>query len=519
MSKRSADRQLSKDDPASDREESGDAADEMEQQGGTWQPASQQAMQGRTIVKARRKAISAPTGVAMPAFNFGATMPPTTPMVAPPAAPAKPADATTTTAATPAVATVAAPTAAAASPSAAGWKCELCDTENEAGLAQCSVCDTAKPATSEAAAPTPKPAPAAPASTTSAAPATTDSAATSSSSAASSSSTAASTSTAAAAPTSVFGSSSTSNGTPSGFSSFATTTPAIFGAGSTSAAPSTFSFGLSEASASPSTFGSVPSFASFSSFGSVASGEGAKGGFFAAAAAAPTVQFEPSSAEHLLTNNEETKAEFKHATAEKTGEENDEVHLKMPTKVYQLRSVPIVADVHVEGEVNAAAAASSGAAPQPAAAAAPAPEVKTQTKYVEIGSGELHVNSVEDQSTKKTRARMVLREDRTKRNVLNAPLFTGMVYKMEGEKFLKMMSLDLDGKLATFLLKVSGGDSDTSASAGGGIGLTCLSFFGGCCSFFVLPSSPSSLCVQFKEKGQAEDVMRAIETCLDIIKS
>ena len=199
---------------------------------------------------------------------------------------------------------------------------------------------------------------------------------------------------------------------------------------------------------------------SFASFGSVA-GEAKTGGFFAGAAKgdAPKVQFEPSSSEHLLTTDE-TKAEFKHAIAERTGEEDDSVHLRVATKVFQLKDVPIVADVHVEGEVNAAAAAVAGsaAASTPASSSsttATETPVKTQTKYVEIGSGELHVNSVEDKTTSKTRARMVLREDRTKRNVLNAPLFTGMVYKLEGEKFVKFMSLDLDGKLSTFLLKVS----------------------------------------------------------------
>jgi hypothetical protein len=48
----------------------------------------------------------------------------------------------------------------------------------------------------------------------------------------------------------------------------------------------------------------------------------------------------------------------------------------------------------------------------------------------------------------------VLREERTKRSVLNAPLFINMIYTLQGDKYVKFHSLDLDGKLATFLLKV-----------------------------------------------------------------
>ena len=62
-----------------------------------------------------------------------------------------------------------------------------------------------------------------------------------------------------------------------------------------------------------------------------------------------------------------------------------------------------------------------------------------------------------------------MREDRTKRSVLNAPLFDKMVYELQGEKMLRFNSLDLDGKMAAFTLKVSentekadGGRSDHS---------------------------------------------------------
>lgn len=145
-----------------------------------------------------------------------------------------------------------------------------------------------------------------------------------------------------------------------------------------------------------------------------------------------------------------------------------------------MKDIPVVSEAHIESEVTAAATGAPASATAPAAGAAatatPAAPTKTITKFVEIGTGELHVNTVDDPSTKKTRGRLVLREDRTKRNVLNAPIFVSMVYKLETDKFVKFHSLDLDGKMATFLLK-------------------------------------------FKEKSQAQEVMNTIEFCLDMIKS
>ena len=61
-------------------------------------------------------------------------------------------------------------------------------------------------------------------------------------------------------------------------------------------------------------------------------------------------------------------------------------------------------------EVDAASAAggaAKAAADKTAAAAADGEPERTEMKYVEIGSGELHVNSVQDPATGKTRARLV----------------------------------------------------------------------------------------------------------------
>ena len=80
-------------------------------------------------------------------------------------------------------------------------------------------------------------------------------------------------------------------------------------------------------------------------------------------------------------------------------------------QVFQLKQVPIVkAAPEAISEVDAASAAGGAAKPaadKPAAAAADGEPERTEMKYVEIGSGELHVNSVQDPATGKTRARLV----------------------------------------------------------------------------------------------------------------
>lgn len=368
---------------------------------GTWKPASDSVIAGRTIVKARRKGISAPTGVAMPAFNFGATMPTTTTTAVATATTTEAAKTTEAADATPAKETASEAAATTTPAAAAGeWACPVCETANKPDAAKCSVCDEANP--TAAAATTPAAAEAAPVAPSSsaadAAPAVKESEPEKEKEAA------------APAATTVFGAA-TNAASPFGFGSV-TSTGNVFG--SSSSTEGTFSFGSGEASASPLTFGSVPSFGAagfafsggFQSFGSVAQSN--SGAAFGETGAAPAVSFEASSAQTLQATTDEVRDEFKGKAADKTGEEDDEVHLRMPTKVYQMKEVPIVVEAHHEGEVTAAVAAVAGTA-TPAAAEKPVAPVKTETKYVEIGAGELHVNTVEDPNTKKTRARMVRR--------------------------------------------------------------------------------------------------------------
>ena len=390
MSKRSADRQITKDDPT---EEEGAAEGEEQQmeEGGTWRQASTAQLAGRVIVKARRKGISAPTGVAMPAFNFGATMPTTA--ATPPAA----------AAAAPAAASEAAPLNAlqklAAAQAASSWACPTCDTNNKLSDSVCGACEQPNPnapASSPSAAAAAAPAPvsaftfgSAPAAAAAATPVAATEAPVEN----------ALTRLAAkqAAESWECGTCMTNNkmtaatcgaceeprpaGLGNGAAATATeaapaaafTAPVAFSFGApaassaaTAAAPATFSFGAGEASATAATFGSVPSFsfggslggAAPVSFGSVASGAAAT---FGAAAAVSAPQFEISSAEALQSANSELNTQFLNKSKESTGEENDQVHLKVLTKVFQIKKVPIV-KIAPElqhgptGEVTAAAA-------------------------------------------------------------------------------------------------------------------------------------------------------------------
>jgi len=145
------------------------------------------------------------------------------------------------------------------------------------------------------------------------------------------------------------------------------------------------------------------------------------GGTFATAN--PT-SFEPT--EQLATGGDQTKEEFKNKAPEPSGTENDSTIFRMPTTVYLLSKV--------EGK------AEDGG------------EQKEATmKFVENGEGELRVNTIQDGS--KRLARVVLRVEKTQRLVLNAPLFKGMTLGLQGDKYVKFCSNDLEGKAAVYLLR------------------------------------------------------------------
>eukprot|EP00808_Paulinella_micropora_P001147 g26871.t1 len=85
-------------------------------------------------------------------------------------------------------------------------------------------------------------------------------------------------------------------------------------------------------------------------------------------------------------------------------------------------------------------------------------------KFVEIGNGDLYINTYDEEG--KMKARMVLRAERTQRLVLNCPVFKDMVHEAQGDKYVKFMSNDLDGKLQLYLLKVGNKAAVTSVLNG-----------------------------------------------------
>jgi len=69
----------------------------------------------------------------------------------------------------------------------------------------------------------------------------------------------------------------------------------------------------------------------------------------------------------------------------------------------------------------------------------------TDMKWVECGSGELHVNKkVSSKDGGKISARLVLRTEKTARLVINAPLFAAMGINVQNEKFIRFVSLCAD---------------------------------------------------------------------------
>lgn len=111
--------------------------------------------------------------------------------------------------------------------------------------------------------------------------------------------------------------------------------------------------------------------------------------------------------------------------------------------------------------------------------------------------------------------------------MLNAPLFVGMSFKLEGDKYVKFFSLDLEGKMATFLLKVNTPTRTTSGTKRGHASPSKLRRLG--CGFMPMQPllTPLSLSrslllalvrAQFKEKDEAEQVLRTMQTCIDLIQ-
>jgi len=251
-----------------------------------------------------------------------------------------------------------------------------------------------------------------------------------------------------------FGSGNDSNPTDSVKNSSDASNGNIFTFGSGDDKPAESAKGFSFGSAAANTPASGFSFTSSDTFtfGSGSPGSVAWGGkttSYAWGGSAPTsttdsstestekssVLFQFSTHQSLVKSTENTseKSAFQPIEDQKSGEEKDKLLHKIHTKVYTLKQVPIVKPTEI-GDMK------KDASPP-----------KMKDKYVESGSGDLRINVREDDG--KTQARMVLRVDKTQRLVLNAPIFPEMLFNIEGEKYIRFTSNDLNGDSAVFLLR------------------------------------------------------------------
>lgn len=416
MSKRSADNQLTKDEYEAQQDE-----ETLEQnESGTWKSASEEKLKTRQIVKARRTGATTttnnePAAPALPKFSFASSTI---------ATPAPAADVQTTTQ----TVTTEAPVAAAprtladllAAQASQGWECPTCEVRNKFTLAKCAACDTARPAEFDEQGGAPKAeekkddAPkftfGVPASTASAPAAN------------------GANSAPAFANTFSFGSS-TNSATPFTFGKPITGESAgsLFNPFASVAAAST------DASKATFTFGSSSDKSNLASFQSVASTSETKSDFTGSDAP----QF-PSTAS--LEASAGPNEEFKGKQAESSGEEKDEIQHRQQCKVFTMK---VVADAVADDKADdAKSSTASTAQPQP--------------KWVEIGSGELHVN-IYVGSNEKRMARLIMRTDKTHRLVLNTPLVPSLAHSftLQGDKYVKIASIDPETtNLVQYLFKV-----------------------------------------------------------------
>jgi len=224
------------------------------------------------------------------------------------------------------------------------------------------------------------------------------------------------------------------------------------------APPSGFSFGAESSSSSeaplftfsgdnaqfsfsadtPFTFGAGFGDAGAMSFGSVAS-ETDKDAFKASGDANAFDE----SASAPADASSETSAVFKGRQAEVTGDEEDVVVYKTMCKVFQLAKV----EPAQESELPVDEDDKEKQKPKEDKAKT---EEGAKMSFQERGTGELNVLTREKDG--KHTSRLLLRANQTHRLVLNAPIYQGIKATLE-EKFVRMVSMDLDQKMSTFLLK------------------------------------------------------------------
>lgn len=133
-------------------------------------------------------------------------------------------------------------------------------------------------------------------------------------------------------------------------------------------------------------------------------------------------------------------------SAEASGEENDTILCKQHTRCYKMCTVEKIVEVQPDEKPNTTNNTSSSSK------SGSSDSASTETKWLQIGEGELHVNLLPPHNDKQL-ARFVLRTDKTQRLVLNSPILSQTPINLQNDKYIHFKSADLDGQFQLFLLK------------------------------------------------------------------
>jgi hypothetical protein len=152
--------------------------------------------------------------------------------------------------------------------------------------------------------------------------------------------------------------------------------------------------------------------------------------------------------------------QFKDKTAESSGEETDTIHLRVQAKVFLMK----VASPTPAAQPEPTAATNGDAAPTATTDAPDAPDAlkageakqDKQDRWVDVGLGELHVNTYK--AGEAVKGRLIMRAERTHRLILNTPVLPHLAqsFVVHEGKYVRLASVTEEGKLQQLLLKVKG---------------------------------------------------------------
>jgi hypothetical protein len=192
--------------------------------------------------------------------------------------------------------------------------------------------------------------------------------------------------------------------------------------------------------------------------------------------AAPS-SLEFSSAASAASDSASGLAEqFKERKAESSGEETDDIQLRIQSRVFILKTVqPDEANDGSDTAASSSSAAEEQTKPEAAGgekAAGDKRAAKSGDRWVDVGTGELHVNTYRAGGEEgAVKARLIMRADRTHRLILNTPLLPHLQqsFAMQADRYVRLASVRTaaedetaaggaagGSKLVQYLLRVKG---------------------------------------------------------------